>query len=89
MSEIENNSCVKNVMSVTPVSRIEREPSVSASIIRIVNDGVYIFTCSVISDEYKCKTKHAFVFDSHFKPFHQSNVLGLSLIMELMHLFGF
>ena len=40
--------------------------------IRAVNYGVYICKCSVRPDEYKCKTKHVFVFDSHFIPLHQS-----------------
>ena len=43
----------------------------AASILRRVNSGLYICTCSVRYDEYKCNTKHAFVFDSHFKPLHQ------------------
>ena len=76
ISEIENTSCVRNFMRVNPVSVIEREPWVAASILLIVNDGVYICTCSVRSDEYKFKTKHAFVFDSHFKYFHQSRCCG-------------
>ena len=63
-------------MKVTPVSRIKREPWVTASILRRVNNGVYICTCSVISDEYKCKTKHVFVYDSHFKDLHQSKCCG-------------
>ena len=46
-----------------------------ASILRRVNYGVYICTCSVRSDEYKCKTKHVF-FYSNFKPFHQSKYYG-------------
>ena len=62
MSKIENISCVRNVMRVTPVSGIEREPWVKASILRRVNDGVYICTCSFKSDQYKCKTKHSFIF---------------------------
>ena len=37
---------------------------------------MYICTCPVRSDEYMCKTKHAFVFDSHFKPVNQSNCYG-------------
>ena len=37
---------------------------------------MYICKCSVISDEYKCKTKHEFVYDSHFKPLHQSKCCG-------------
>ena len=76
MSEIENTSCVRCVMKVTPLSGIEMQPWGADSILRIVNDGVYICTCSVRSDEYKCKKKHAFVFDSHFKPLHQSKCYG-------------
>ena len=63
-------------MKVTPVSGIEREPWGAASILRRVNDGVYICTRSVRSEKYKCKKKHAFVFDSHFKPLHQSKYCG-------------
>ena len=76
MSEIENTSCVRNFIKVTPVFGIEIEPCVAASIIRRVNYEVYICTCSVRYDEYKFKTKHAFVFDSHFKPLHQSKFCG-------------
>ena len=47
-------------MRVTPVSVIEREPWGAASILRRVNDGVYICTCDVKSDEYKCWKRHAF-----------------------------
>ena len=38
ISEIENTSSVRNVMKVTPVSGIEREPWGAACIPRIVND---------------------------------------------------
>ena len=71
MSEIENTSSVRNFMRVTLVSGIEIERWGTASIIRRVNDGVYICTCLVRYYEYNFKTKHAFVFDSHFKPLHQ------------------
>ena len=50
MTEIENTSCVINFMRVTPVSGIEIEPWGEASILRRVNYGVYICTCSVRSD---------------------------------------
>ena len=40
MSDIENTSCVKNVMTVTLVSGIEIEPLGTASILRRVNHGV-------------------------------------------------
>ena len=71
MSEIQNTLCVRNILRVTPGSGIERKYWGSASILRGFNDGVYICTCNVKSDEYKCLTKHAFFYDSHFKPLHQ------------------
>ena len=76
MSEIENTSCVRNVMRLTPVLGIEREPWGLACIIRKVNYGVYICKCYVKYDEYDCWTKHAFIYDSHFKPLHQSKCCG-------------
>ena len=48
--EIENTSCVRNVIRVTPVFRIEREPWGAACILRKVNYGVYICTCYVNID---------------------------------------
>ena len=74
--EIENTSCVRNFMRVTPVFGIEREPWGEAFILRKVNDGVYICIGNVKSDEYYCWTKHAFVYDSNFKPLHQSKGCG-------------
>ena len=59
-------------MNATPVIRTEKEPWGAASIIRIVNDGMYICTCSFRSNEYMCMKKHAFVYYSHFKPLHES-----------------
>ena len=70
MNEIENSSCVITVMKVAPVSRIETEDWGAAIILRRFNDGVYICTCSVRSDEYKYKTKQTFVYDDHFKSLH-------------------
>ena len=50
MAEIENISGVRNFMKETPVARIEIEDWGAASILRRLNDGVYICTCSFISD---------------------------------------
>ena len=71
LTEIENTLSMRSVMKMTPVYYIEREPWSTGSILRRVNDGVYRFICSIRYDEYMCKTKHAFVYDSHFKPLHQ------------------
>ena len=63
-------------MKETLVARIEIDDRNAASIIRIVTDGVYICKCSVRYNEYKFKTKHAFFYDCHFKPFHQIKCCG-------------
>ena len=42
-----------------------------------VNDGVYICKCNVQSVEYKLWTKHAFVYESHYKPLHQTKCCGV------------
>ena len=49
------------------------------SILRRVNGGVFIFTCNVQSVEYNYWTKHAFVYDSHFKSLHQAKYCGVLL----------
>ena len=42
-----------------------------------MNAGVFICTCNVQSVEYNCCKKHAFVYDSHFKPLHQTKCCGV------------
>ena len=81
MTEIENTSFVINVMKVTPVIRIEIEDLGSANIIRRFYDIVYICTCSLRSDEYMCKTKHAFLMAFNSKHCINKNVMGISLII--------
>ena len=49
-NDIESYSCVRNVVNVTPVLNIEREQWGACSILRKVDYGVYIFSCSVISE---------------------------------------
>ena len=71
ISEIENTSCVRNVMKVNPVFGIEIEPWGAACIMIIVYDGVFICTYNVKYFEYNCWKKHAFVYDSHLKHWHQ------------------
>ena len=63
-------------MKVTPLFLIEIEPWGAACFLRKVNDGVYICICNVKCDEYKYWTKHAFVYDIHLKPLHQSKCCG-------------
>ena len=89
MSEIENALCVRIVRNVTPVFQIEREPWGSVSILRKVNDGVYICLWSVRSDEYMCKTKHVFFMTVTSNNCINQNFVGLPFIIEEMHLFVF
>ena len=77
ISEIENTSCVRNVMDVTVVSGTERVPWGPAVIMRRVTDGIFICTYNVQSIEYNCWTKHEFVYDINFKPSHQSKCCGV------------
>ena len=50
--EIENCASVSNVMNITPISGIEEVPWGAASIIKTVNDGVYICVCNVQNVKY-------------------------------------
>ena len=77
ISEIENTSCVRNFIWVTPVSGIEQVAWGTSSILRRVNDGVFVCTCYVQSVEYKCWKKHAFFYEIHFKPLHQTKCCGV------------
>ena len=57
---------------MNPISGINRVAWGAASILITVNDGVYICTCTVQSVEYNLSKKHAFFYDSHYKPLHQT-----------------
>ena len=76
ISEIEVSACARNVMNITPVLGIEEVKWGAASILKTVNDGVYICVCNVQYIKYDLWTKHAFVYDSHYKPLHQNKCCG-------------
>ena len=67
---------MRSFIKVNPVFRIEIEDWVAASVLRVFDNGVYICTCSVRSNEYMCKTKYTFVYDIHSKPLHKSKCCG-------------
>ena len=64
-------------MNITLVLGIEEVPWGAASILRRVNDGVYICVCNVENVKYDLWTKHAFVYDSHYKPLHKTECCGV------------
>ena len=72
ISEIENTLCLRSFVNGTEILKIEREHWGASCILRTVNAGVYISSCSVRSQQYMCKTRHAFIYASNFIPLHQS-----------------
>ena len=59
------------------MSGIEEVKWGPASILRKVNDGVYICTCNVHNVKYDLWTKYAFVYDSHYKPLNGTDCCGV------------
>ena len=89
MSEIENPLCLRTIKNLNLVFNIERQPWCDRSILKKFNDGVYICSCSVRSEEYTCKIKvHLFItFTS--KDCINQNFVGAMLIIQQAHLFVF
>ena len=44
---------------------------------RRLNDGVYVCTCNVQSVEYNLWKEREFVYNSHYKPLHQTKCCGV------------
>ena len=64
-------------MSITPVSGIEEGAWGAVSILRKANDGVYLCFCNVHNVKYGLWKRHAFVYDSHYKPLHWTDCCGV------------
>ena len=86
---IESYPCVINVTIMTPVLNIEREKLVAFSVLRKVNDRVYICSCSVRPEEYTCKKKKCIFLRQLLQTFASIFFLDISLITEQMLLFVF
>ena len=76
ISEIEDSECVRNVMNITPVSGIEEVKWGAASILKTVNDGVYICVCNVHNVKYNLWKNHAFFMTFITNLCTKLNVLG-------------
>ena len=70
-------------MNVTPVSGIEQVAWGAASILRRVNDGVFICTCNVQSVEYNCRKSMNLFMTFISNLWIKLNVVGFSYIIEL------
>ena len=87
MSEIENTSCVRIFMMVTLVSRIEREHwGADSSLKESMMECKYVNVQPDVMNISVRQNMHLFmtVTSNHFII---KNVVGLSLIIELMNLF--
>ena len=64
-------------MNITPMSGIKEVKWGAASILKTVNDGVYICICNVHNVKYDLWKKHAFVYEIHYKPLNQTDCCGV------------
>ena len=63
---MEKCECKSSVMTIAPVLNIEREKMGTIGILLRIDDGVYVYNCTVYSYVLKHHTQHAFVYDSYF-----------------------
>ena len=66
IEELDICECVSSIIKIVPVLGIEREKIVPLGIQLRINDGAYVFVCSVYSNILKQWTQHTFFFDSYF-----------------------
>ena len=64
-------------MNITTVLGIEEVAWGAVSIMRRLNDGLYICVCNVHNVKYNLWKKHAFVYDSNYIPLHQTECCGV------------
>ena len=64
ITELEKRDCVSSVMTIAPLSMIDREKMGAVHILQIIYGDVYVCICRVYSYVFKKYTSHAFVYDS-------------------------
>ena len=62
---MEKCECVSSVMTIALVLNTERKKMGPLGILTIIDDGVYVWNCTVYSYVSKQFTQHAFVYDSN------------------------
>ena len=72
-------------MNIAPVLNIEREKMGCLKILLKINDGVYVFICTVHSNFLKQHTQHAFFYDIYFQQKKRVRAVVQSLTIEDMH----
>ena len=66
IEELEKCECVLSVMTIASVLHIERKQMGPLGILMRIDDGVYVYICTVYSKVFKQHTQHAFVYDIYF-----------------------
>ena len=66
IKELEKWECVSSVMNIAPVLTIEREKNGTMGIVPKIDDGVYVWICTIYTENLKQFTQNAFVYDIHF-----------------------
>ena len=63
-------------MNIAPVLNIDRSKMGTAGILLRIDDGVYVFKCTVYYYVLKHFTQHTFVYDSKFSKKQKSECCG-------------
>ena len=53
-------------MTIVPVLKIDEEKMGAMGILLVIDDGVYVFICTVYSSVFKEVTQYVFVYGIHF-----------------------
>ena len=61
------SECVSSVIIIEAVLHIDREKMGTLGILMRIDDGVYVWNCTVYSYISKQFIQHVFVYDSHFQ----------------------
>ena len=76
IEELGKYECVSSVMTIAHVLNVEREKMAPLRILTRIDDGVYVYNCTVYSNALKQHTQHAFVYDIHFSTTYNSACRG-------------
>ena len=76
IEELEKCECVSSVINISSVLNIDQEKLGNLGILMRIDDGVYVFICTLYSNVLKQHTKHAFFYDSYFSTKEKSACRG-------------
>ena len=65
MTELGKCECVSSVITIARVLNIDREKMGDMGILLIIDDGVYLYICTVYSSIFKEVTQNTFSYNIH------------------------